>query len=231
LINLSWPALRPNAGEYVTLPLTYTGVDPIEAIQLGLRFDPASLQLIGPSQGDIESYLPGNFNLLNASEGEIRTLWLPMTDASERILPNKVLFYLTFKVLGALPESGLPLWLDSQLLDCAAWKSDGAEFAVGYEAAAARRDEPAVASSGFQANIRPNPTAVDAIISVESLQSEPCRIALFDAFGQRLLLHEVSLTKGMQEIQLPEIAQLPAGVYFWKAYTRSFKAEGHLVKQ
>jgi hypothetical protein len=231
LINLSWPALRPNAGEYVTLPLTYTGVDPIEAIQLGLRFDPASLQLIGPSQGDIESYLPGNFNLLNASEGEIRTLWLPMTDASERILPNKVLFYLTFKVLGALPESGLPLWLDSQLLDCAAWKSDGAEFAVGYEAAAARRDEPVAASSGFQANIRPNPTAVDAIISVESLQSEPCRIALFDAFGQRLLLHEVSLTKGMQEIQLPEIAQLPAGVYFWKAYTRSFKAEGHLVKQ
>jgi hypothetical protein len=231
LIRLSWPALRPKAGEYITVPVAYTGLDPLEAIQLGLRFDPSSLQLIGPSQGDIESYLPGNFNLLNANEGEIRTLWLPMTDASERILPNKVLFYLTFKVLEALPESGLPIWLDDQLLDCAAWKPDGSEFAVGYEAAAARRDEAAVATKSFQAHIYPNPAAGDATITVESLQAEPCRIALFDAFGQRLFLHEVSLIEGSQDIRLPEVGALPAGVYFWKAYTRSFEAAGHLIKQ
>jgi hypothetical protein len=231
LISLSWPALRPKAGEYITVPVAYTGLDPLEAIQLGLRFDPSGLQLIGPSQGDIESYLPGNFNLLNANEGEIRTLWLPMTDASERILPNKVLFYLTFKVLEALPESGLPIWLDNQLLDCAAWKPDGSEFAVGYEAAAARRDESAVATKGFQAHIYPNPAAGDATITVESLQAEPCRIALFDAFGQRLFLHEVTLIEGSQDIRLPEVGALPAGVYFWKAYTRSFEAAGHLIKQ
>jgi hypothetical protein len=154
-----------------------------------------------------------------------------MTDASERILPNKVLFYLTFKVLEALPESGLPIWLDDQLLDCAAWKPDGSEFAVGYEAAAARRDEAAVATKSFQAHIYPNPAAGDATITVESLQAEPCRIALFDAFGQRLFLHEVSLIEGSQDIRLPEVGALPAGVYFWKAYTRSFEAAGHLIKQ
>jgi hypothetical protein len=231
LIRLSWPELRPKVGEYITVPVVYTGFDPLQAIQLGLRFDPSSLQLIGPSQGDIESYLPGNFNLLNASEGEIRTLWLPMTDASERILSNKVLFYLTFKVLEALPKSGLPLWLDNQLLDCAAWKPDGAEFAIEYEAAAARRDEPAFATKGFQAHIYPNPAAGDATITVESPAAEPCRIALFDAFGQRLFLHEVSLIEGSQDIRLPEVGALPAGVYFWKAYTRSLEAAGHLIKR
>jgi hypothetical protein len=203
----------------------------MEAIQLGLRFDPSKLQLIGPSSGDIESYLPGNFNLLKAGEGQIRTLWLPMTDASEKIPPNTVLFYLTFKVLGEISDSGLPFWLDNQLLDCVAWKPGGIEYAIQQSSLAVKRDESAVVVQDLQASIRPNPTVGDATLAVQALKAEKARVALYDAFGSRLFMREMWLHEGQQEVPLPEVAPLPSGVYVWKVYTPSLKAQGHLVKQ
>jgi hypothetical protein len=44
-------------------------------------------------------------------------------------------------------------------------------------------------------------------------------------------MREVPLREGEQEISLPEIGQIPAGVYIWKVYTPSLKTQGHLVKQ
>lgn len=231
LVNLAWPNPRTSPGGAITLPVTYTGSELMEAIQLGLRFDPSKLQLIGPSVGDIESYSIEHFNLLNASEGEIRTLWLPMTDGFEKIQPGSVLFYLSFKVLGEMPSSGLSLWLDSQLLDCAAWKPDGAEFAVQQAPALTKRDEPAATATDLLASIRPNPSAGGATLVVQALKAEKARVALSDAFGRRVFMREVLLCEGQQEIPLPEVAQLPTGVYVWKVYTPSLKTQGHLVKQ
>ena len=229
--HLSWPNLRTTPGGVLTVPIIYSGSATIEAIQLGLRFDPARLQLIGPSKGDIESYLPHNFNLLRAIEGEIRTLWIPMTELPEKIKPGNVLFYLSFKVLGEMPTGGLPLWLDDQLLDCAAWAADGAEWAVGHVPISMKRDESAAAISGLQASLRPNPTLGDVTLLVESLKAEKGRIALYDAFGRRLFMRELMLQEGRQDIPLQEAAQLPTGVYTWKVYTQSLDAQGHLIKQ
>jgi hypothetical protein len=229
--HLSWPNLRATPGGVLTVPITYSGSTPMEAVQLGLRFDPAKLQLISPSKGDIESYLLNNFNLLRANEGEIRTLWIPMTDLPEKIQPGAVLFYLSFKVLGELPGGKLPLWLDDQLLDCAAWSADGAEWGVGLAPGSIKRDEPATATPGLQAIFRPNPTLGDATLVVQSLKAEKSRIVLYDAFGRRLFMREVMLQEGRQDIPLPETVQLPTGVYTWKVYTQSLQAQGHLIKQ
>ena len=229
--HLSWPNLRTTPGGVLTVPITYSGSASMEAIQLGLRFDPARLQLIGPSKGDIESYLPDNFNLLRAIEGEIRTLWIPMTELPEKIKPGNVLFYLSFKVLGEMPTGGLPLWLDDQLLNCTAWAADGAEWAVGHVPISMKRDESAAAISGLQASLRPNPTLGDVTLLVESLKAEKGRIALYDAFGRRLFMRELMLQEGRQDIPLQEADQLPTGVYTWKVYTQSLDAQGHLIKQ
>ncbi len=231
LVSLSWPVLRTSPGGAVTVPISYSGSEPLEAIQLGIRFDPEQLQLISPSTGDIESYLPGNFNLLKAGEGEIRTLWLPISDQFEKVLPGKVLFYLTFKVLRELTEQSLPLWLDDALLDCAAWKPDGTEYAVQQVRGVVKRDVPVDFAAELSASVRPNPTLGDATLVVRSPKAEKSRVALFDAFGRRIFMREVPLREGEQEISLPEIGQIPAGVYIWKVYTPSLKTQGHLVKQ
>jgi hypothetical protein len=214
----------------VTVPIRYSGAETLEAIQLGLRFDPGKLQLIGPSIGDIESYLPGNFNLLQADAGEIRTLWLPMTDDAANIRPGNVLFNLTFKVLDDSPNGALPLWLDHQLLECAAWKPGGAEYLV-EQTPAVKRDAPAAASIGLTASVVHNPTSGGVTLTVQAARADKGRVTLFDAFGQGLLMHEYDFHEGKQDIPLPEVASLPAGVYIWKVYTPSLEAQGQLIKQ
>ncbi len=231
IVDLTWPVVRTVQSGVITLPVTYSGTEPMEAIQLGMRFDPSILQLISPSQGDIESYLPDNFNLLRAAQGEVRTLWLPMTGESEPVLPGTVLFYLSFKVLKKVPESGLPLWLDEKLLTCSAWKSDGTEYALLHASASKLRLPAASEPKDLEASVRPNPTTGTTSLVVQANQSEKARVMLFDAFGRRLAIHEVLLTEGRQEVPLTEVPGLPGGVYIWKIYTPTRKAQGHLIKQ
>lgn len=232
MLGLSWPNLRRQPGEILTIPIRYNGTESIEAVQLGLRFDPAALELIGPSVGDVETYLPGNFNLLQAAEGEIRTLWIPMTEAEMLIQPGSTLFHLNFKVLSGGTEGALPLWIDHQLLDGAAWKPGGEEYTLQQTAPASRRDEPAPQlASGLTATVQPNPASGSITLAVRAEKAEKCRVAVFDAFGQMLLLREFELREGSQEFLLPEVAPLPAGVYSWKVYTPSLETQGQLIKQ
>ncbi len=230
-VDLTWPGVRTAQSGVITLPITYSGTEPMEAVQFGLRFDPSILQLIGPSQGDLESYLPANFNLQRAAQGEIRTLWLPLDGEQEPVLPGTVLFYLTFKVVADVPESGLPLWLDEQLLTCSAWKSGGTEYALRYAPASKFRASDAAESIAFQASVHPNPSMGTTNLVVQATQPEKARVMLFDAFGRRLAMHEVLLAEGRQEIPLTEVPGLPGGVYVWKIYTPTQKAQGHLIRQ
>ncbi|MBK8192456.1 MAG: hypothetical protein IPK76_04395 [Lewinellaceae bacterium] len=233
LAPLSWSVAPAKAGDAITVPVTYAGADTLEAIQLGLRFDPARLQLLSTSQGGLPGYTSGNFGLGNAASGEIRSLWLPsdFSDPEQRIAPGTVLFYLTFKVLSPLAGSALPLELDEQVLSCSAWRADGQEYALTHTAESLSRDENVV-SGPLRASVHPNPGSGDLHFSVESDKAARARLSLFGPYGARVLVREVDLQKGMQEFSLSEAAQLPAGVYLWKVHTKSGeRVQGHWVKQ
>jgi hypothetical protein len=222
---ISWPALRPAAGEVITLPVYYEGAKTIEALQMGLRFDPAQLRFLGASQGDMDSYLPGNFHV-EPELGQIRTLWLPMNEQWENIAPHTLLFYLSFEAIDNI-SGPLPMRLDNMLLDAAAWTTGGREFSLEQSARVRERFEQ---TSELIATLRPVPTAGQAFLSIESQTTEPCRIAIYDAFGKQLVLKEITLNKGRHDISLQEAEGLPKGVYMWKVFTNSAKTQGHLIK-
>jgi hypothetical protein len=222
---ISWPALRPAAGEVITLPVYYEGEKTLEALQMGLRFDPAQLRFLGASQGDMDSYLPGNFHL-EPELGQIRTLWLPLNENWENVAPHTILFYLSFEAISTIGGT-LPMQLDNTLLDAAAWSTEGRAFSLEQSARVTERSEQ---SSDLIAALRPTPTTGQAILSIESQTTEPCRIAIYGAFGQQLLLKEITLDKGRHDISLQEAEGLPKGVYTWKVFTRSAKTQGHLIK-
>ncbi len=232
ILGLGWPNLRRQPADILSIPIRYSGSEPLVALQMGLRFDPAALELIGPSLGDQESYLSGNFNLLRAAEGEIRTLWFPMTDAETLIQPGSILFNLNFRVLSGGAEAALPLWLDPVLLDGAAWKRDGQECILQQMTPEARRDESTpLIVSGLTASLQPNPASAGVTLTIQAEKADQCRLAVFDAFGQMLFLREFELREGRQQFLLPEVAPLPAGVYSWKVYTPSLETQGQLIKQ
>ena len=231
---LSWSAFKGVAGEVFTMPVTYTGSEALEAIQMGLRFDPNLLQLLSPSLGDLPDWTGAAFNLTQAAQGEIRTLWLPadVSDPEQCAKPGDVLFYLTFRVLGALPETGVAIWLDDALMSNAAWRTDGTEYSLIRQTKETKRSERSERSMAvISASCHPNPSSGALTFSVHSENAVKGRIALFSPNGVRLLAHDVLLTVGEQEINLPEAAQLPNGVYTWKVLSSGNQAQGHWVKQ
>lgn len=232
---LSWSGAQNRPGDVLTVPVVYTGAEPLEAFQAGLRFDPALLQLLSPSQGELPAYNADCFGLANVKSGEIRTLWLPHDpgDPDFRIEPGTVLFHLTFKVLGPLPESGLLLQLDDAVLPNAAWRPDGTECALVYAPPApAERNGPGVAAPApLRAECRPNPSGGEVTFWVRAAKPGKGRIALFGPFGNRVFVRDVALDGGEQGFVVPEVGQLLAGVYIWKVYSSGEKTQGHLVKQ
>lgn len=226
---VSWPALKPTKGSVITIPVTYTGAQALDAIQLGLRFDTAQLQLIGPSLGDLPSFNEGCFNLLDISRGDLRTVWLSLSDPLEKIQPGQVLFYLSFNVLNDITGK-FPLDLSDKLLEGLAWNTAGTEHKL--------LQQPAVATAvktpdtpGLKVAVYPNPTSSDMVLDLEMKVAEPLRIGLYDAFGREIAYKEVATTAGRQTIRVPELASQPAGVYRWKAYTKRAEAQGTIIKQ
>jgi len=233
--TLSWSGKQNRLGDVLTFPIVYTGAEPLEAFQAGLRFDPALLQLLSPSQGDLPAYNADCFGLVNVKSGEIRTLWLPYDPGNPdmRIEPGTVLFHLTFKVLGPLTATGAVLKLDDTVLPNAAWRPDGTECALVYAPSvlAERNESDVVAPAPLQAECRPNPNDGDVTFRVQAAKPGKGRIALFGPYGNQMFVRDVALKSGEQEFIVSEVGQLPAGVYIWKVYSNGEKTQGHLVKQ
>lgn len=229
-VPLSWSNAALQVGEVVTVPIVYQGEQALDAVQLGLRFDPQALALISPSKGDLPGYREDNFNLSEAAAGKIRTLWLGNLAEEERIEPGAVLFHLSFRVLSTVPESGLPLWFDDEVLHNAAWRPDGTECALNHEPVSARNTS-AAAATVLTASVRPNPTRGEATLAVQAASASKGKLVLYGAYGKRLASREVTLVAGAQEFSLPELASLPAGVYLWKVEAAGQRVQGHIVKQ
>ncbi|MEI6410143.1 MAG: hypothetical protein WCR52_12210 [Bacteroidota bacterium] len=229
--TISWTSTAIKSSEILSVPVVYTGSESIEALQLGLRFDPAQYKLIGTAPGDLSSYNAANFGLTSADKGEIRTLWFPFQNPDERIKPGTILFYLNFKVLKGGADATLNLALDNDLLSNTAWQQDGREFSI----AAAPPSERVAADNQkvenvLQVNVQPNPSSGAVSFIINAPQAMKARIVLFSASGARVLLHDVALLEGEQRVALSEVLNLPAGIYTWKVYGKGTEVQGQLVK-
>ena len=207
----------------------------MDAIQLGLHFDPSQIALIGPSSGDIPGFGAENFGLNRVSDGEIRALWFPMTDYSEKILPGQTLFYLSFRMLTHKKSSVPMLTFDDNILENVAWTTDGTEYALATSQNSHQRTMLSNQNNQLvNASVHPNPTSgitTMTIITSPAFKGTNGGVYLYDAFGSQLLRRDINFVKGTQLIEIPETANLPAGVYFWKVNGVEASLQGHLIKQ
>jgi len=231
ITTISWANTGAKSGTTLSIPVVYTGLETLEALQLGLKFDPSRYQLIGTAPGDLSGYTSANFGLTQAGKGEIRTLWFPSQNPDERIKPGTVLFYLNFKVSEGAPDATFELVLDNNLLSNLAWQQDGTEFSIAGASASERIPaEDHKSENTLQVNVQPNPSSGAVSMSINAPQAMKARIVLFSAAGHRVLLRDVTLSEGEQLVALPEVLNLPAGIYSWKVYAGGSKAHGQLVK-
>ncbi|MCC6410955.1 MAG: hypothetical protein IT270_04815 [Saprospiraceae bacterium] len=227
--TFSWYTPAVKAGEVVTFPVIYSGYQPIEAYQCGLRFDTRLLMWVGVSQGDLEGMSETFFGLKRLLQGEIRTTWLTdLTETEPGLKPDTKLFFLSFKVLQDIPENALLLWFDDNIIRNVAFDASNNEQRISYTPAMV----PApITSTLVRANCTLDNDMGDVRFQIDSQEALSVRIALFSAFGQMLWMQTAPLEKGSQNIVSPVLADKPSGIYLWKVwYPGLVMQEGRLVK-
>lgn len=229
LTSITWDTPTAETGQVVSIPVHYHGAVPLEAMQLGLRFDPTQLSLLTTSPGDLLSWQANCFNLSRADRGEIKAAWV-FTNPEQLIQPGQVLFYLHFKVKTPIAGVQNLLRFDDTLLPNAAWRDDDREYALEYRQAGERSETANRPDASFSAACLPNPGAGAPVFRVETSTPRPARLLLFDAAGAPLHIKVWSLQSGEQTMTLSEAANLPAGVYVWKILSEGEKAQGFWIK-
>lgn len=230
-VAFSIPQKGLQAGEYYTLPVKASDAVPLVAWQMALRFDPESLELIGPSQGDLPGLNAGNFGLTQVSEGIIRALWFAQPGEEGPLQPGQTLFYLTFRAKQNIADLDALLNADEATLSCLGWRDEGTAYSLRMTPApeADTREQPA--NNPMSALCRPNPTSGEANFDLDMPENGKVRLSVYGAFGTRIFFREYSLEKGAHTLTVPEGKDWPAGVYHWELQVGKQRAKGRLIHQ
>ncbi len=218
-------------GEYVSLPLRYAGRVPLAAVQFGLRFDAEQWEFVGVSAGEVPQVTEGCFNLSNAARGEIKFAWfgaLPEEQARE----GQSIFYLTLRAKRSTGESENVLRLGTDLMPTMAYNARGDRYDLSLGEPVETRQLAPVIRQPLSVTCSPNPTSGKFALRVAADEATgKATVLVYSAFGDRLLRREIALSNGAADFQIPESANWPAGIYFWRVRAGDAKAEGRLVKQ
>jgi len=225
-------ALR--AGDVYTVPVRAGGDVPLIAWQSAFRFDPAYLELIGPSLGDVPGITADNFNLNQAHEGLIRALWFAEADAWEEnaIQPGQSLFKLSFRVKQDLPENESPIRLDEAVMPNLAWTKEGSALALQTAVSSLREEYTEPSEMPLWVRCHPNPSMGALTFDIVALpQTQRAQLNVFDAFGRRVWHRDLGSETGPIQIAVPEAAAWPACVYQWELRIDRQKSTGMFVRQ
>lgn len=229
VFDIEYPAEKASAGEYVTLPVVYRGAETLAAFQLGLDFDPARLEWIGPSSGDLAGMNNDCFGLTELGEGKIRVVWLAM-EPENYLIEGQTLFSLTFKVLSG--GKGDMLQSADAILENLGFRADGATYGLTARAVApAERLKTAPNEAGVAVACLPNPASGAVTLRLEATSEKRAALSVFSAFGVRKFYKELDLSAGANDLNIPEAANWPAGVYVWKAKFGKNRLQGTFIKQ
>ena len=220
-------------GDYYTLPLRASGEIPIVALQSAFRFDSEVLELVGPSLGDVPGLSADNFNLTQAAEGIIRTSWFAQPDGleEEALKPGQSLFNLTFRVRQDLPENTELLGIDQTLMPNMAWTQEGTAYLL-QAVVSSQREETNQPEMPVWVRCHPNPSPGEVIFDIVALpQPHRARLVVFDAFGRSIWHRDLAKETSPIQINVPEAAFWPNGVYHWELRFDKQKSLGTFIRQ
>lgn len=237
-VSLDWAIPAARTGKFLTIPVQYTGTETLEALQLGMHFDPEQLEYVNMAPGEVPGFTPDNFGLTKLTDGEIRLSWFATNPGNPDLFisPGAMLFYLKFRVLHPSTSAAQSLKLDDRILSNLAWRADATECPVVNsnklvsEKSGLDRADPFANQQEIQVVCRPNPTAGEMRFSFTTAKETNARLDIFDTVGNRVSGRQLALKPGTQEIALPEIAGLPAGMYKWRLSDEAINITGNLVK-
>jgi hypothetical protein len=229
-ISIGLPAQK-SVGNYLSIPIIYSGNEVLDAYQFALYFDPTKLGFVSVSQGDIKGFNVQNFGFEGVNNGEIKTLWYfnPYTD--ERPLQQgDILFYLNLNVLDRFALSSEVLKLKDAPDFNFAWSPEGAIFGLSpaNQAEARKLDTENVVE--LAPVVSPNPT--NGVVRIQFASSKEFNgvIQLFDSYGKMIVSNPVKTAVNGYNMTIDALVQKPSGLYLWKIVGVNTNYCGYIIK-
>lgn len=238
--SVGWNIPQGKKGDnFITIPVLYTGNQPLEGVQFSLKFNTDFLELVSPSQGDIVGYGSENFGLSKVSEGIINTLWYYNPDDPDNVIrQGNILFNLTFRIKQALPDQGgelLSLNRTNTSTNNLSWDTSDGIYQVVSSASSESmlREMESYEQSGvdLQANVLPNPTDGKIVLTLTGKKPQDMTFGIFGPYGQRILVENLKFTGTKQDFTFSELQNLPSGVFIWKLWNNDNNFSGVIVKK
>lgn len=219
--SLSLPDEKLAAGETAEISLQLTESGPWSGLQMGLQFDPESVELLEARtedfKGDDQAWV------FQPESGKINLLWInaqaQVLSSGSEMLRLRIRAHKPMKVseafkandqydnLGSLGDAPRQLTLQFRESERIAQVEDNKISAP-----------------------QPNPTKEGLQIPVQVSQPGPFRVTLTDLSGRILWSESTDLPVGKQLLQIPSMAFPQAGVYAWRVQTSTVTASGKVVK-
>lgn len=207
-------------GEVIDIPFVVTGAADWLGMQFALQFDPGLVSVENIGSGVLPRLNLDNFGIF---PGRVAVSWsnaLPV-----KVAPGDSLFTLRIRALKTVDLKDVFRFEDAGLTPEA--YTDALErqpLHLAFQSCHADTGGPQVFAP------QPNPTQAGASIPIVLPLPSSMSMEVFDSGGKRVYKVENQLDAGSQLLEIPEIAMLSSGVYYWQLSLNSRRFSGRLIR-
>ena len=209
------------AGDEVTVPVSFNGVESILGYQFTLEYDQNALTYTGFESGALDVSAE-NFGTQGSSEGFLTTSWGSVN--AENVVDQEA-FVLTFKAQRSGKLSNV-LDVTSSVTTAEAYNDDKEVMGLNLEFNSVGED----VTAGFELfQNTPNPFAQTTTIGFMLPQDAEATINIFDVTGKLIKGYSGSFTKGLNSIVVNKNDLNTTGVLYYTLDTQGFTSTRRMV--
>jgi hypothetical protein len=214
-------------GKTYTINIGAQGDNTIYGYQMGITFDPNTVEATGVANGQAKYFSLDNFNLNGLKKGELKIAWLDIeTNEKIKVSERKELFKLYVKPKVIVCDLSKVFQLNDRTLNNLFYDENGRliDLQLFLTAEAQKKED----TDQLLLNVFPNPTSNEVNFEVNLLSKTKIDITLRDSFGKTINLKK-SAEPGISQIVVnQELQSLSKGVIYYfievgaKTYSGTF---------
>ncbi|GIV31814.1 MAG: hypothetical protein KatS3mg030_116 [Saprospiraceae bacterium] len=223
-LQLGVPEISAKKGEVFLLPFYWNNDQPVDGLQMGIRFDPAAITI--EKLVDAGTLVKGSsVSLKDVDQGLLRLSWVADLDEmmTHGVKRGDLMFAMQVRAAKDLDDVARVLELDDGILQNEAYGPGGIHFGLSLSQYSEQEE------GDFIVHIYPNPSSSRLTFEIIPHQAGKVNLMLFDSRGVRIWHKALSLHDGKNTVEIENAADLPPGVLMWKLVRRGAYSAGYLI--
>jgi hypothetical protein len=213
------------SGSYALITIKGQSLEQIESYQMGVKFDPAVMTILGVAAGDFPSFDISNFGLSKTANGEMRNLWFdPTTTTPVDLSSPKSLYKLYVKFLRPVCRLGDIFALNDTILKSAFYGESENTVPIALTVSVESKNP-----KHSLASINPNPFNNTTTFNFNLGENAHVMIRLSDGYGNTKVFED-NYPMGSNSKIINDLSTLQEGIVFYNLILGSEVYSGTLLK-